>query len=335
MPLQIQGNNIALDPLGDINRFQTQAPAIPTAQGGPGIGQQLAQKATSQLAGDQIAKLGLGAAGTAIGGPVGGALGSAAGELAGPLAGQLIGSLFAQGGSVLGQYKGPKHTGAQKVAAIKAKMKDPSFKLTQADIDELAADGISPEAFLADEAGVRDYFSADDFASRFTPGQNTPGQAGYDTAGRSSGTANIRAPLGQDWTGVLDASGIGEGYGGVDRVGAEYNISPNTSVGAQYTPNNDGYFAGIQHKFNKGGMVGGPLYRQDGGMIPANADPMTSAPANASMGPLSPAKMKMEMDGAKFAATESREDMKFKAEEGRKNEIHAEKLRKMKSPLGE
>ena len=75
-----------------------QRGAMPSAQQGPGVGQQLAQSAAKKLAAEQAAKLGLGAAGTAIGGPAGGALGSAAGELAGPLASQLVGSLFNKGG---------------------------------------------------------------------------------------------------------------------------------------------------------------------------------------------------------------------------------------------
>ena len=66
----------------------------------PGLGQQVATKAASKLAADQIGKLGLQAAGTAVGGPLGGAVGSAAGELAGPLAGQLVGQLFNRGGPV-------------------------------------------------------------------------------------------------------------------------------------------------------------------------------------------------------------------------------------------
>ena len=76
-----------------------QAGARP-AQQGPGLGQQFAEKAATKIATDQVAKLGLGAAGTAIGGPLGGAAGSALGELAGPLAGKLAGSLFMEGGPV-------------------------------------------------------------------------------------------------------------------------------------------------------------------------------------------------------------------------------------------
>jgi len=70
----------------------------PNARKGPGLGGQLAGKAAEKLAAEQVAKLGLGAAGTAAFGPAGGALGSAAGELAGPLAGQLVGSFFDEGG---------------------------------------------------------------------------------------------------------------------------------------------------------------------------------------------------------------------------------------------
>ena len=66
----------------------------------PGLGQQIASKAATKLATDQVAKLGLGAAGTAIGGPLGGAVGQAAGELAGPLAGNLVAGLFNEGGPV-------------------------------------------------------------------------------------------------------------------------------------------------------------------------------------------------------------------------------------------
>ena len=64
----------------------------------PGIGKQLATKAASKIAADQVAKLGLQAAGTAAAGPIGGAAGNALGELAGPLAGQLVGSFFDEGG---------------------------------------------------------------------------------------------------------------------------------------------------------------------------------------------------------------------------------------------
>ena len=67
---------------------------------GPGLGGQLAGKAAEKIAAQQVAKLGLGAAGTAVGGPLGGAVGSAAGELAGPLAGQLVSSFFDGGGNV-------------------------------------------------------------------------------------------------------------------------------------------------------------------------------------------------------------------------------------------
>ena len=73
---------------------------VPTGpqQRGPGLGQQLAQKAAGQIAAQQVAKLGLGTAGSALAGPVGGAVGSAAGELAAPLASQLVGSFFDDGG---------------------------------------------------------------------------------------------------------------------------------------------------------------------------------------------------------------------------------------------
>ena len=72
----------------------------PNASKGPGIGEQFAKKAATNLAAKEAAKLGLGAAGTAVGGPLGGAAGTALGELAGPLAGQLVGSLFNKGGVV-------------------------------------------------------------------------------------------------------------------------------------------------------------------------------------------------------------------------------------------
>ena len=75
----------------------------PPGQQGPGAGQQLAQQAAKNLAAQQVAKLGLSAAGTSVAGPAGGALGSAAGDLAGPLASQLVGSLFNQGGDVKGK----------------------------------------------------------------------------------------------------------------------------------------------------------------------------------------------------------------------------------------
>lgn len=66
----------------------------------PGLGQQVASSAASKIAADQVAKLGLQAAGTAAAGPLGGAVAGAAGDLAGPLASQLVGSLFNKGGSV-------------------------------------------------------------------------------------------------------------------------------------------------------------------------------------------------------------------------------------------
>lgn len=77
----------------------------PGQQQGPGIGKQLVSKAASDIAGKEIAKLGLGAAGTAIGGPLGGAAGTAAGELAGPLVGQLAASFFKDGDKVKGKSK--------------------------------------------------------------------------------------------------------------------------------------------------------------------------------------------------------------------------------------
>ena len=70
----------------------------PNAKQGPGIGGQLAGKAAEKIATDQIAKMGLQAAGTAAAGPLGGATASAIGELAGPLAGQLVSGLFNDGG---------------------------------------------------------------------------------------------------------------------------------------------------------------------------------------------------------------------------------------------
>ena len=73
---------------------------VPPGQQGPGIGEQFAKKAATNIAAKEAAKLGLGAAGTAIGGPLGGAAGTALGELAGPLAGDLVGSLFNKGGPV-------------------------------------------------------------------------------------------------------------------------------------------------------------------------------------------------------------------------------------------
>ena len=66
----------------------------------PGLGEQLATSAAGKLATDQVAKLGLQAAGTAAAGPLGGAVAGAAGELAGPLASQLVGRLFNKGGAV-------------------------------------------------------------------------------------------------------------------------------------------------------------------------------------------------------------------------------------------
>ena len=72
----------------------------PNASKGPGIGEQFATKAATNIAAKEAAKLGLGAAGTAAAGPLGGYAGQALGELAGPLAGQLVGSLFNKGGVV-------------------------------------------------------------------------------------------------------------------------------------------------------------------------------------------------------------------------------------------
>ena len=66
--------------------------------GKPGLGQQFASSAAKKIATDQVAKLGLQAAGTAALGPAGGAAGAAASELAGPLASQLVGSFFDEGG---------------------------------------------------------------------------------------------------------------------------------------------------------------------------------------------------------------------------------------------
>ena len=83
----------------------------PPGKQGPGLGGQLAGKAAEKIATDQIAKLGLQAAGTAAAGPAGGAIASAAGELAGPLANQLVSGLFDKGGeakkkdSIWGQIK--------------------------------------------------------------------------------------------------------------------------------------------------------------------------------------------------------------------------------------
>ena len=71
---------------------------IPPGQQQKGIGSQLAGKAAGKIAADQVAKLGLQAAGTAVGGPIGGAVGSAASELAGPLASQIVSGLFKNGG---------------------------------------------------------------------------------------------------------------------------------------------------------------------------------------------------------------------------------------------
>lgn len=73
---------------------------------GPGLGQQFAQKAANKIATDQVAKLGLQAAGTAAAGPLGGVAGQVAGELAGPLASQFVGSLFNKGGAVYKQGGG-------------------------------------------------------------------------------------------------------------------------------------------------------------------------------------------------------------------------------------
>ena len=78
----------------------------PGQQRQPGLGGQLAGKAATKIAANQIGKLGLGAAGTAVGGPIGGAIGQAAGELAAPLAGQLVSGLFNKGGAVYKQEGG-------------------------------------------------------------------------------------------------------------------------------------------------------------------------------------------------------------------------------------
>ena len=67
---------------------------------GPGLGGQFAGKAAEKIAADQVAKLGLKAAGTAAFGPLGGVAGEVGGELAGPLAGQLVSSFFEGGGKV-------------------------------------------------------------------------------------------------------------------------------------------------------------------------------------------------------------------------------------------
>lgn len=85
----------------------------PPGQQGPGLGQQLAEKAATKIATDQVAKLGLQAAGTAAGGPLGGAIAGAAGDLAAPLLGQAVGALFNKGGPVYmqgGDLVGPSRT---------------------------------------------------------------------------------------------------------------------------------------------------------------------------------------------------------------------------------
>ena len=75
---------------------------VPTGpqQRQPGLGEQFAGKAAEKIAADQVAKLGLKAAGTAAFGPLGGIAGEVGGELAGPLAGQLVSSFFEGGGNV-------------------------------------------------------------------------------------------------------------------------------------------------------------------------------------------------------------------------------------------
>ena len=85
--------------------IQAQAQGALAPQG-PGLGQQFAQKAANKIATDQVAKLGLQAAGTAAAGPLGGVAGQVAGELAGPLASQFVGSLFNKGGAVYKQGGG-------------------------------------------------------------------------------------------------------------------------------------------------------------------------------------------------------------------------------------
>ena len=87
----------------------------PPGQQGPGIGEQFAKKAATNIAAKEAAKLGLGAAGAAVGGPLGSAAGTALGELAGPLAGQLVGQLFNKGGAVYlqdGGFQQPAHVQA-------------------------------------------------------------------------------------------------------------------------------------------------------------------------------------------------------------------------------
>lgn len=110
---------------------------VPPRQQGPGLGQQFAEKAATKIAADQVAKLGLTAAGNAAAGPVGGAVAGAASDLVAPLAGQLVGSLFEQGGSVKGKKKKGSIWDSIKEAAsyawkndntLQARAKKPQYK---------------------------------------------------------------------------------------------------------------------------------------------------------------------------------------------------------------
>ena len=111
----------------------------PPGKQGPGLGGQFAGKAAEKIAADQVAKLGLKAAGTAAFGPLGGVAGEVGGELAGPLAGQLVSSFFKDGGKVekksqvygirlLSKIAGDFSKRSQSYSVIKPKQQMPKYR---------------------------------------------------------------------------------------------------------------------------------------------------------------------------------------------------------------
>ena len=202
----------------------------------PGLGQQFAQKAANKIATDQVAKLGLQAAGTAAAGPLGGAAGSVAGELAGPLASQLVGGLFNKGGPVYMQGGG----------SLLDYYLSGAFKQGLRDAAQARKSGGDPVAALA--PAPKGVTRKVDPNTGFVIGEGKPVEVNEDAPGEST----------KEWVPVISPRA---------KSRAEWNIPLGEALGAEWST--QGHYADMDTgKDPWGAMLKGTWRFNEGGEVP-------------------------------------------------------------------
>ena len=211
----------------------------PNAPRQPGLGQQFAQKAASNIAAKEAAKLGLGAAGTAIAGPLGGTIGTTAGELAGPLAGQLVGSLFNKGGPVYMQGGG---------SLLDYYLSD-AFRQGLARANQARRTGGDPVAALEAKAPApKGVTRKVDPNTGFVIGEGKPVEVNEDAPGEST----------KEWVPVISPRA---------KARAERNIPLGEALGAEWST--QGHYADMDTgKDPWGAMLKGTWRFNEGGPVP-------------------------------------------------------------------